>query len=824
MIPTLYAANEIHFINNGFGRLSDCVSCIITEERNGAYELEMEYPITGLHFSDITIERIIYAVPADGKSAQPFVIYEITAPVNGIVTIKAEHISYRLNKIVANPFTATSADDALSSLASAIVGTHGFTFWTNKTTVANIALELPTEVRSVLGGIEGSILDVYGGEYEFDNFAVMLWNARGSDNGVQLRYGKNITGIEADTSVDECYTGVVPYWADTDGNVVYGGVVTDHSSEYVVQKTIPLDLSDEWEDLPTVAQLEAKAASFLASNKPWAPAENIKVDFVPLRDTTEYENVAPLERVNLCDTVHVFYEPLGITVSAKVIKTEYDVLGERYNAVEIGNTTRTNLNKVFSTQTDAIVQQISNQAVWDMQNIAKVKAKYGTCTTNAGTTAKTVQLDNFELYTGAEIAVLFTKGSIANSPTLNVNDTGAIGTYFNGAVTGTDNLFLIGANAVVNFRYNGTYWIPIGYPRSYYGTSITPTATAAKESEISDLVICKGTVAMITMAEDNTAATPTLNLSGTGAKSISGNSTLTWLPGETVQFSFDGSGWRMGDTSLRNHFWHDSDGAHVADTSTQKNILIDSDSVDIRDGTNTLASFGANNVTFRGNAQMLYDAVNANFWLAAFANSETKSIALWKGVDPSSGHKNASVHVTEDTSGSTRVKMGADRLELDFDNLYYTSSGYMREMDFVESFGSTTDGGIMPTKIDSGEVHWYKWHSGKLEIWGWSRAAMNADISVASWAGGYESSEMFTLWGAWPVSFVGRYPTVSYRMCAGDTNYIGDYWTIDTCRDPGVGAVQLDSMLYTPWFKFWRGTTAIFGHPQFSFHAVGRWK
>lgn len=824
MIPVLYDVNETYFTTNGLGGLPDAVSCIVTEERNGEYELEMEYPITGLHFNDITIERIIYAVPADGKAAQPFVIYEISAPISGVVTIKAEHISYRLNKMVAEPFTATSASGAMSALASAIMGTHGFTFWTDKATTANMALLAPTEVRAVLGGTDGSILDIYKGEYEFDMFAVMLHASRGSDKGVTLRYGKNITGIEAETSIDECYTGVVPYWEDSDGNVVYGSVVTSNASLYAVQKTIVLDLSSDFDDQPTAAELETRAAAYLAANEPWVPDENIEIDFVPLRNTSEYASVAPLERVNLCDTVHVIYEPLGISKAAKVIKTVYNVLKDQYDKIQIGSVQRSNLSQVLHANNESLEKQLNAQALWNNETLNMVRAKYGSCDTIASTNAKVVTLADFELYTGAEVAVLFTHGSTASDTTVNVNGTGAKQVYFNGAVASSTNKFLIGANAVVTFRYNGTYWIPIGYPRSYYGTCTTAAATAMKESDISDLVLCKGTVVMITMTNDNTAATPTLNLSGTGAQSISGNSTLTWLPGETVQFSFDGAGWFMGDTSLRNHFWHDSDGAHVADTSTQKNILIDSDSVDIRDGTNTLASFGANNVTFRGNAQMLYDAANANFWLAAFANSETKSIALWKGVDSSSGHKNASVHVSEDTSGSTRVKMGADRLELDFDNLYYTSSGYMREMDFVESFGSTTDGGIMPTKIDSGEVHWYKWHSGKLEIWGWSRAAMNADISVASWAGGYESSEMFTLWGAWPVSFVGRYPTVSYRMCAGDTNYIGDYWTIDTCRDPGVGAVQLDSMLYTPWFKFWRGTTAVFGHPQFSFHAVGRWK
>lgn len=825
MIPVLYPANETHFTDNGLGRLPDVVSCVVTEERHGEYELEMEYPITGLHYSDLAIERIIYAMPADGKASQPFVIYEISAPISGIVTIKAEHISYRLNKMVAAPFTASSASGAMSALASAIMGTHGFTFWTDKATSANMALGIPTEVRSVLGGIEGSILDVYGGEYEFDHFTVMLHGSRGADNGVTLRYGKNITGIESETSIDDCYTGVVPYWEDSDGNVVHGGMVTSNASLFAVQKTITVDFSSDFEDQPTVAELEAKAASYLAANKPWIPDENIQVEFVPLRNTEEYADIAPLERVNLCDTVHVIYEPLGISTAAKVIKTEFDVLKETYNSIEIGTASRTNLSKVLRANNEDVARQLSNQALWNNETLNMVRAKYGSCGSLATANAKAVTLNDFELYTGAEVAVLFTNGSTATDPTVNVNNTGAKQVFFNGAVASSTNKFLIGANAVVTFRYNGTYWVPIGYPRSYFGTCTTAASVAMKESQISDLVVCKGTVVMITMSADNTEATPTLNLSGTGAQSISGNSTLTWLPGETVQFSYDGAGWVMGDTSLRNHFWYDSEGAHVADSASQNNVLIDSDSVDIRKGTTTVASFGQYSVNFFSKAFLGYDTSNSNLWLYSPSSTGAAAVGIYKILSSQSTHRPPNFTAYEvATDGATVARIGGDKVQFYVDDMEYVdSSNVHHAMDFVESYGSTTDSGLLSSVVEGGEVHWQKWHSGQLDIWGWSRAAINAEVTTASWANGYESAPL-TLWGAWPIPFVGRKPCVDVHITGSDTGYAGDYIIIESYLDQGYNNYQLDLLTYTPWFKLWRGTTKTLGHPQMSWHATGRWK
>ena len=342
MIPILYESTETSFTSNGIGRLSDAVSCTVTEERNGPYELEMDYPITGIHYEEIQLFRLIYAIPADGKAGQPFEIYSISKPLDGVVTIRAWHISYRLNRIVVKPFTAASCSAALTGLKTNSLITNGFTFSTDKNVAATFTVKQPEPLRGLLGGQEGSILDVYGtGEYEWDKFRVNLWINRGADNGVTIRYGKNLTDLTADADMETVYTGIVPYYYNDSSNILVLAtqpvVWSSHRTDYSVDMVKPVDFSSRYgENAPTPAQLLTAAQSYVESNKGWELNDNLKVSFVALADTEEYKDVAALQRVNLCDTVTILHEELGVTATAKVIKTEYDVLLERYDQIEMG--------------------------------------------------------------------------------------------------------------------------------------------------------------------------------------------------------------------------------------------------------------------------------------------------------------------------------------------------------------------------------------------------------------------------------------------------------------------------------------------------------
>lgn len=321
-------------ITNGLGRLSDCISCLVTEERNGKYEVEFTYPVSGIHYEDIQKGRAITVTHDETGAKQPFVIYRISAPINGIVTINAHHMSYDLSNAIVEPFTATSVADVFDQFVTKCIIPNPYTFWTDNTTAGTFNAEVPDSVRAYLGGQRGSILDVFGGEYEFDGYTVRNYVSRGSDNGVTIRYGKNLKDIEDVTDDSGTYNAVVPYWSDGQGTVISGGLIAATGATEI--KAVSLDLSTEWEAAPAVSDLETKAAAYLSANQPWIPKQNITIDFVALWQTEEYKNIAPLERVKLCDTVHVIHPGMNIDVSAKVIKVVWNALADKYDSIELG--------------------------------------------------------------------------------------------------------------------------------------------------------------------------------------------------------------------------------------------------------------------------------------------------------------------------------------------------------------------------------------------------------------------------------------------------------------------------------------------------------
>lgn len=363
MIPILYAVSETNFTTNGLGGLTDCISCTVTEERNGQYTLEMVYPIEGLHYSDITYSSIIKVTPSDGTDAQLFRVYKISKPLNGKVVIEAEHISYQLCFIPCGPFTANNAAGAMAGLKTYSLESNPFTFWTDKSTSGDYAQINPESIRSRLGGTTGSILDIYGGEFEFDNYTVKLHNNRGADRGVTLRYGKNITDIKQEENISKTITGVCPYWTDGETSVVGAIQYTDNYQHYPFKRTIVKDFSSEFDDTPSQADLEAKAQEYISENELGVPAVSIDVSFVALWQTDEYKNIANLERVKLCDTVTVEFEKLNISATAKVVKTVYNVLLGRYDKIEIGSvrsTLATTLTDNFN-ETNERIKQSSTQ-------------------------------------------------------------------------------------------------------------------------------------------------------------------------------------------------------------------------------------------------------------------------------------------------------------------------------------------------------------------------------------------------------------------------------------------------------------------------------
>lgn len=347
MIPILFEKDEKVFDTNGLGRLRDCTRCECAEERNGVYEVEFDYPTDGAHFNELLCGRIIGAEHDDTQDMQPFEIYAYSKPIDGVVTFKAFHISYKLGKMtVLNGGAINNINDAFTLLKNNATPSNPFTFWTDieSTNYMSGAEGAPKTVRQLLGGVEGSVLDAYGGEYEWDRWTVKLWSERGKIRDYTIRYGFNMVDYQEDTDYSETFNAIIPYWQGQDeyGNevIVRGGVISSGTTYDNETACVPVDLTDKFEDQPTVSALETMAQSYMSANQPTLPAQNIKVDFVRLQDSEEFKNYAQLQNCNLCDSVHVVFPRYGMDGYFKIVKVVYDVLLERYISMELGTLSR----------------------------------------------------------------------------------------------------------------------------------------------------------------------------------------------------------------------------------------------------------------------------------------------------------------------------------------------------------------------------------------------------------------------------------------------------------------------------------------------------
>lgn len=361
--PILYSTTETKFDHNGIGILSACVSCEVTEEANGIFELAMQYPFDGIHCEKIENRSIIKANVDRFRNPQLFRVYSIGKPMAGIVNVLAEHISYGLSGIPVKPFSAPNVSTALKMLKQNAVTDCQFDFWTDKNTSGNFVVPVPSSIRSNLGGSVGSILDVYGGEYEFDNFTVKLHAHRGEDRGFSVRYGKNLVDIHQEQNCSSVATGVYPYWASLDGSILVElpeKIVKAHGT-YDFERIITVDFSADFETQPTVEQLRSRTQSYIKSNNIGVPDVSFTLSFAQLSKSKEYEHLALLERVGLFDTIRVEFPALNISTSAKVVSIVYDVIFDRIISVTLGSI-RTSIADTVANQNIQIVETAKNEA------------------------------------------------------------------------------------------------------------------------------------------------------------------------------------------------------------------------------------------------------------------------------------------------------------------------------------------------------------------------------------------------------------------------------------------------------------------------------
>ena len=350
MFPILYEQITSGVIpqHNGLGVLSDAISCVVEQERNGIYELTMEYPISGIHAQELAKRRILKVKPNFTDAPQLFRIDRISGTLNGKFTVYAKHISYDLSGYVIARGTASNAIQAVNLLESAA---SGYNFDTDKNVTADFTITEPSSVRSWFAGKSGSFLDVFGKtELKYDNFNVHFLLNAGQDRGITIRYGKNLLALSQETDCNNLYTAVMCYFKEEDGTIIDGDEITTGLS-LDVPKVMIIDCSDDFDEIPTVQELNQKAQQYINNNNLTLPTNNITLDFV---QSGELSN-----RVDLCDTVSIYYEALGITrAKVKCIRTKWDCLKERYIETEFGDV-KTNLTETITTISKEVAEKPS---------------------------------------------------------------------------------------------------------------------------------------------------------------------------------------------------------------------------------------------------------------------------------------------------------------------------------------------------------------------------------------------------------------------------------------------------------------------------------
>lgn len=358
MRPILYNANETAFETYGLGEI-DATKAQVTRERNGNYTLYIEYPASGPLAGTFKNDMRIKSDAGLRTKNQTFFISRILKDSTGILKVYAKHISHLTEKMAIRNNTNVSgtAQAALAIWALNALGGIRFDTWsdidlTSKTSW-NIA-DFKT-ARDVLGGVSGSILDVWGGEYEFDNTVIRLHKQLGRRSPIVLEYGRNILRAEDDQDIESAYTSVYPYatytpetqgTGDTTGSTQQ--VTVELPEKYVdgpyiglynERRVLIVDFSSNFKDkeVPTVDKLRKLAKDYAINNRLGLPKINTKIEYVDLSKTLDYKLTQILEEAELCDIVPVYYPQIGLTSEdAKLTTIVYDVLLEQNDSVEVG--------------------------------------------------------------------------------------------------------------------------------------------------------------------------------------------------------------------------------------------------------------------------------------------------------------------------------------------------------------------------------------------------------------------------------------------------------------------------------------------------------
>lgn len=364
--PILYAKNETDFFSLGLGVMTNTLEASVTEERNGSFYFESKIIIDVVIYPQLENDQLIKVDAGHELKDQRFRIKRIVDNHNGTASIYAEHISYLSAELSLKPEITVSGNGstALTIWKSSLIGANSFVVDSDITTSNSTKwrIDKVQNARQALGGVEGSILEKWGGEYRFDNYHISLLSKRGTTADVLLAYGRNITDFEQERNIANTFNSVYPFAIYTDDKqqerlITLSDYFVDSSNiaSFPNRKAQTVDFSNEFEHdvIPTQDKLKSLAQKYITTNGIGVPSVSIKVSFVDLSKISDYENIAPLEQLNLCDEVHVVYPKLKVNTTAKVVRVVWNVLAESYDEIEIGEK-RVSLSDKISEQTKFI--------------------------------------------------------------------------------------------------------------------------------------------------------------------------------------------------------------------------------------------------------------------------------------------------------------------------------------------------------------------------------------------------------------------------------------------------------------------------------------
>ena len=345
----LYDTEELEFETLGLGVLRDAISVSVTEELNGLFELTMEYPIDGYLFNELKFTRIICCKSNPYSKPQPFRIYSISTPINRTVTINAAHISYDLSGFIVDPFSATNLDETIAGLKNKVYGDCPFEYVHTVNESGNVNVSEPKSVRSVLGE---HVSKAYQPDFTFDGLTIIMEDKRGSETGVNVVYGKNLIDINQEENNTNVYTGVYPFWRDDEDNVaVLTERVIKTPGTWKYTKIYPLDLSNEFKNMPTQEEMKAFTETYIEVYSLGIPEISLSISVLQLNGTN-YEREMLTGKINLGDTITVQFPDAKVNAKARCIKTVYDPTQDRYETLELGDAVRTLADSIISSSQD----------------------------------------------------------------------------------------------------------------------------------------------------------------------------------------------------------------------------------------------------------------------------------------------------------------------------------------------------------------------------------------------------------------------------------------------------------------------------------------